>query len=395
MFELVEQLAPNAVIKVIGVGGGGGNAVSHMVNSAIDGVEFVCANTDAQALKSSGARTTLQLGETVTKGLGAGANPEIGRQAALEDRDRIVEVLDGADMVFITCGMGGGTGTGAGPVVAEVAKELGILTVGVVTKPFTFEGNKRLKMAEDGISELAKHVHSLIVVLNENLYELMDEDATQEDCFRSADDILHNACAGIAEIINVEGNVNVDFEDVKTIMGEQGQAMMGTASASGADRARVAAEHAIACPLLEGVDLNGARGVLVNITASRTLKMRETREIMETIRSYASDDATVIFGTAYDESMGENLRVTVVATGLGRAQARPQLVQNTAEVLRTGTDNMPMGTMPAGQGGDYRNLDMPSVMRNPRSQASAQVRALESSGMDHFDIPAFLRKQAD
>jgi cell division protein FtsZ len=223
----------------------------------------------------------------------------------------------------------------------------------------------------------------------------MDEDATHEDCFRSADDILHNACAGIAEIINVEGNVNVDFEDVKTIMGEQGQAMMGTASASGADRARVAAEHAIACPLLEGVDLNGARGVLVNITASRTLKMRETREIMETIRSYASDDATVIFGTAYDESMGENLRVTVVATGLGRAQARPQLVQSTAEVLRTGTDNMPMGTMPAGQGGDYRNLDMPSVMRNPRSQASAQVRALESSGMDHFDIPAFLRKQAD
>ena len=274
-------------------------------------------------------------------------------------------------MVFITAGMGG-TGTGAGPVVAEVAKELGILTVGVVTKPFSFEGNKRMKMAEDGISELAKHVHSLIVVLNENLYELMDEDATQEDCFRSADDILHNACAGIAEIINVEGNVNVDFEDVKTIMGEQGQAMMGTASASGADRARVAAEQAIACPLLEGVDLNGARGVLVNITASRTLKMRETREIMETIRSYASEDATVIFGTAYDESMGENLRVTVVATGLGRAQARPQLVQTTAEALRTGTDNLPLGGMPAAGQGDYRNLDMPSVMRNPRSQASAR-----------------------
>ncbi|CFP56898.1 cell division protein FtsZ [Bordetella pertussis] len=265
----------------------------------------------------------------------------------------------------------------------------------MVTKPFTFEGNKRLRMAEDGIGELGKHVHSLIVVLNENLYELMDDDATQEDCFKAADDILHNACAGIAEIINVEGNVNVDFEDVKTIMGEQGQAMMGTAAASGADRARVAAEKAIACPLLEGVDLNGARGVLVNITASRTLKMRETREIMETIRSYASDDATVIFGTAYDEQMGEELRVTVVATGLGREAVRPQLVQHTSEALRTGTDNMPVGNMLAGQQGDYRGLDMPSVMRNPRSQASAQVRALESSGMDHFDIPAFLRKQAD
>ena len=241
----------------------------------------------------------------------------------------------------------------------------------------------------------------MIVVLNENLYDLMDEDATQDECFRSADDILHNACAGIAEIINVEGNVNVDFEDVKTIMGEQGQAMMGTASASGADRARVAAEQAIACPLLEGIDLHGARGVLVNITASRSLKMRETREIMETIRGYASEDATVIFGTAYDEAMGEALRVTVVATGLGRAAAaaasRPQLVQNTVELLRTGTDNMPVshGGQHGGQQGDYRNLDMPSVMRNPRTQASAQVRALESSGMDHFDIPAFLRKQAD
>ena len=238
-------------------------------------------------------------------------------------------------------------------------------------------------------------MHSLIVVLNENLYELMDEDATQEDCFKAADDILHNACAGIAEIINVEGNVNVDFEDVKTIMGEQGQAMMGTASASGADRARVAAEKAIACPLLEGVDLNGARGVLVNITSSRSLKMRETREIMETIRSYASEEATVIFGTAYDESMGDDLRVTVVATGLGRAVARPQLVQSVSEELRTGTDDMPMGGVMAGQDADYRNLEMPSVMRNPRTQASAQVRALESSGMDHFDIPAFLRKQAD
>ena len=320
----------------------------------------------------------------------APAPPEQGRASAETAREEIRAALNGAHMVFITAGMGGGTGTGAGPVVAEVAKELGILTVGVVTKPFSFEGNKRMKMAEDGISELAKHVHSLIVVLNENLYELMDEDATQEDCFRSADDILHNACAGIAEIINVEGNVNVDFEDVKTIMGEQGQAMMGTASASGADRARVAAEQAIACPLLEGVDLNGARGVLVNITASRTLKMRETREIMETIRSYASEDATVIFGTAYDESMGENLRVTVVATGLGRAQARPQLVQTTAEALRTGTDNLPLGGMPAAGQGDYRNLDMPSVMRNPRSQASAGACAgkLGHGSLRHPGLPA-------
>jgi cell division protein FtsZ len=289
-------------------------------------------------------------------------------------------------MVFITAGMGGGTGTGASPVVAEVAKELGILTVGVVTKPFSFEGTKRMKMAEEGIADLSRHVHSLIVVLNENLYDLLDDEATQEDCFKSADDVLHNACAGIAEIINVEGNVNVDFEDVKTIMGEQGQAMMGTSVASGADRARVAAEKAIACPLLEGVDLHGARGMLVNITASRSLKMRETREIMETIRSYAAEDATVIFGTAYDESMGENLRVTVVATGLGRKNARPQLVQNNAEVLRTGTDDRPVNA---------QDLDVPSVFRNPRTQASAQVRALETAGMDHYDIPAFLRKQAD
>ena len=327
-FEMLENNTKGTVIKVVGVGGAGGNAVSHMIRNGVNGVDFICANTDAQALAATNAPVQIRLGRT---GLGAGAKPEQGRASAETAREEIRAALNGAHMVFITAGMGGGTGTGAGPVVAEVAKELGILTVGVVTKPFSFEGNKRMKMAEDGISELAKHVHSLIVVLNENLYELMDEDATQEDCFRSADDILHNACAGIAEIINVEGNVNVDFEDVKTIMGEQGQAMMGTASASGADRARVAAEQAIACPLLEGVDLNGARGVLVNITASRTLKMRETREIMETIRSYASEDATVIFGTAYDESMGENLRVTVVATGLGRAQARPQLVQTTAE----------------------------------------------------------------
>jgi len=382
-FEMLDTSANGTVIKVVGVGGAGGNAVGHMIQSGVQGVEFICCNTDAQALAASDAPVQIRLGRT---GLGAGAKPEQGRAAAETAREEIRAALNGAHMVFITAGMGGGTGTGASPVVAEVAKELGILTVGVVTKPFAFEGSKRMRVAEEGIAELSRHVHSLIVVLNENLYDLLDEDATQEDCFKSADDMLHNACAGIAEIINVEGNVNVDFEDVKTIMGEQGQAMMGTAMAAGADRARVAAEQAIACPLLEGVDLHGARGMLVNITASRSLKMRETREIMDTIRSYAAEDATVIFGTAYDDSMGENLRVTVVATGLGRQNARPQLVQNNTEALRTGTDDHPV---------QHQDLGVPSVFRNPRSQASAQVRALETAGVEHYDIPAFLRKQAD
>lgn len=387
-FEMLDTNSSGTVIKVVGVGGAGGNAVSHMIRSGIQGVDFICANTDSQALASSEAPVQIRLGRT---GLGAGAKPEQGRAAAETAREEIRAALNGANMVFITAGMGGGTGTGASPVVAEVAKELGILTVGVVTKPFTFEGSKRLRMAEEGIADLAKHVHSLIVVLNENLYDLMDDDATQEDCFKAADDVLHNACSGIAEIINVEGNVNVDFEDVKTIMSEQGQAMMGTAMASGQNRAREAAEQAIACPLLEGVDLHGARGMLVNITSSRTLKMRETREIMDTIRGFAAEDATVIYGTAYDEAMGDNLRVTVVATGLGRANARPQLVPQPSEALRTGTDNMPMAV----GGHDFHNADVPAVIRNPRGQASAQVRALETAGMDHFDIPAFLRKQAD
>jgi cell division protein FtsZ len=388
MFEMLDTVNKGTVIKVVGVGGAGGNAVSHMIRSGVQGVDFICCNTDAQALAATNAPVQIRLGRT---GLGAGAKPDQGRACAELAREEIRAALNGAHMVFITAGMGGGTGTGAGPVVAEVAKELGILTVGVVTKPFTFEGNKRMKMSEDGINELSKHVHSLIVVLNENLYDLMDEDATQSDCFKAADDVLHNACAGIAEIINVEGNVNVDFEDVKTIMGEQGQAMMGTAVASGPDRAKVAAEQAVACPLLEGVDLNGARGVLVNITASGSLKMKETRAIMDHIRSFASDDATVIFGTAYDDTMGDNLRVTVVATGLGRAQSRPQLVPNVAQVemQRTGTDNMLVAN---GNAPDY---GVPSVIRNPRSNASQQVRALETAGMEHYDIPAFLRRQAD
>lgn len=386
-FEMLDNNVSGTVIKVVGVGGAGGNAVAHMIDSGVSGVDFICANTDAQALSASEAAVQIKLGQT---GLGAGAKPEQGRAAAESAREEIRTALNGANMVFVTAGMGGGTGTGAGPVVAEVAKELGILTVGVVTKPFDFEGQKRMRMAEEGIAELSKHVHSLIVVLNENLYDLMDEDATMEDCFKSADDVLHNACAGIAEIINVEGNVNVDFEDVKTIMGEPGQAMMGTSVASGDQRAREAAERAIACPLLEGVDLHGARGMLVNITANRSLKMRETREIMDTIRSYAADDATVIFGTAYDESMGDDLRVTVVATGLGGGVSKPELVQNNAQAQRTGTDDMPIIG-----GKSYEDADIPAVIRDPRRQASAQVRALETAGMDHFDIPAFLRKQAD
>lgn len=384
MFEMLDNANKGTIIKVVGVGGAGGNAVSHMIRSGVQGVDFICCNTDAQALAATNAPVQIRLGRT---GLGAGAKPDQGRAAAELAREEIRSALSGANMVFITAGMGGGTGTGAGPVVAEVAKELGILTVGVVTKPFSFEGAKRMKMSEDGINELSKYVHSLIVVLNENLYELMDEDATQADCFKAADDVLHNACAGIAEIINVEGNVNVDFEDVKTIMGEQGQAMLGTAVAAGPDRAKVAAEQAVACPLLEGVNLNGARGVLVNITASSSLKMKETRAIMDHISGFAAPEATVIFGTAYDDSMGDNLRVTVVATGLGRSQTRPVLVSEPMELQRTGTDNMPVG--------HNQDMGVPSVLRNPRSQASAQVRALETSGMEHYDIPAFLRRQAD
>jgi cell division protein FtsZ len=384
MFEMLDNANKGTVIKVVGVGGAGGNAVSHMIRSGVQGVDFICCNTDAQALAATNAPVQIRLGRT---GLGAGAKPDQGRAAAELAREEIRAALNGANMVFITAGMGGGTGTGAGPVVAEVAKELGILTVGVVTKPFSFEGAKRMKMSEDGIGELSKYVHSLIVVLNENLYELMDEDATQSDCFKAADDVLHNACAGIAEIINVEGNVNVDFEDVKTIMGEQGQAMLGTAMASGPDRAKVAAEQAVACPLLEGVNLNGARGVLVNITASSSLKMKETRAIMDHISGFASAEATVIFGTAYDDTMGDNLRVTVVATGLGRAQSRPMIVPEPMELQRTGTDNMPVG--------NGQDLGVPSVLRNPRTQATAQVRALETAGMEHYDIPAFLRRQAD
>jgi cell division protein FtsZ len=326
----------------------------------------------------------------------------MGKQAADEARDRIADALRGAHMVFITAGMGGGTGTGAAPVVADVAKEMGILTVAVVSKPFEFEGPKRLKVAEAGIGELEANVHSLIVILNNKLEEVLGEDAEMSDCFRAADDVLHNACAGIAEIINIPGLVNVDFEDVKTVMSEHGKAMMGTAVASGLDRARIAAEQAVASPLLEGVDLSGARGVLVNITANASLKMKETREVMNTIRAFAAEDATVIFGTVCDESIGDGLRVTVVATGLGRASSKKAPLTVVANGLRTGTHDAAVGHavghVPAvarGSHDGYGHYDTPAVWRTTREGAAARVAALEDAGTDRYDIPAFLRKQAD
>jgi len=401
-FQMLETETLGTVIKVIGVGGAGGNAVHHMIRRKVSGVEFVCANTDAQALAKAEGHLSLQLGAS---GLGAGAKPEAGKAAAESERERIAEALRGAHMVFITAGMGGGTGTGAAPVVAEVAKELGALTVAVVTKPFSFEGGRRMKAAEQGLAELEGKVDSLIVILNEKLEEVLGDEVTQKEAFGAADDVLHNAVAGIAEIINVEGLVNVDFEDVKTVMGEQGKAMMGTATASGPDRARIAAEQAVRSPLLEGVDLSGARGILVNITASSTLKLKETKVAMEAIRTFAAEDATIIFGTVYDEALGDDMRVTVVATGLGASKRRPSLVRSTAAapMARTGTDdavgapvNFGQEPEPSPTTGNYQDYDRPAIWRQPaKSEAAARVIALEEGGMDRFDIPAFLRKQAD
>jgi cell division protein FtsZ len=385
MFEILEPQPGTTVIKVVGVGGAGGNAVDHMIRNAVQGVDFISANTDAQALARGEAKNQIQLGAS---GLGAGAKPEAGRAAALEARDQIAETLRGAHMVFITAGMGGGTGTGAAPVIAQIAKELGILTVAVVTKPFSFEGSKRMRAAETGIQELTQHVDSVIVILNEKLEEVLGEDVLMEDAFVSADNVLKNAVAGISEIINVPGLINVDFQDVRTVMAEQGMAMMGSASASGIDRARIAAEQAVASPLLEGVNLSGARGVLVNITANKaSLKMRETREIMNTIRGFAAEDATIIHGAVYDESMEDELRVTVVATGLGQPSATRQPKPQLVVAQKTGTDNLPLS------GVDYGVLDsLPAVIRKNRSST---VEALANSGVDKYDIPAFLRKQAD
>jgi cell division protein FtsZ len=384
MFEIMDTKSQEAVIKVIGVGGCGGNAVDHMIGQGVQGVEFICANTDAQALKRNQARFQLQLGTEVTKGLGAGANPEIGREAALEDRERIAEMIEGADMLFVTAGMGGGTGTGAAPIVAEIAKEMGILTVAVVTKPFSFEG-KRGRIAQEGLEALSKHVDSLIVIPNEKLMQVLGDDVTMLDAFKAANNVLHGAVAGIAEVINCPGLVNVDFADVKTVMSEMGMAMMGSAHASGADRAVSAAEQAVASPLLEDVNLAGARGVLVNITASMSLKMKEVHDVMNTIKAFTAEDATVIVGTVIDEAMGADLRVTMVATGLGNPVSRQQ--SRPMSIIKTGTHDIPVAMEV-----DYAELDNPTVMRKRRD---ATVEAMKQSGVETLDIPAFLRKQAD
>jgi cell division protein FtsZ len=388
MFEIMEKDSQEAVIKVIGVGGCGGNAIEHMITKNLSGVEFICANTDMQALKKSQAKTVLQIGAEITKGLGAGARPEVGRDAALEDRDRIAEMIDGADMLFITAGMGGGTGTGAAPIIAEVAKEMGILTVAVVTKPFAFEG-KRTKVATEGLEELSQHVDSLIVIPNEKLMEVLGEDVPFLEAFRAANDVLHNAVSGIAEIINCPGLVNVDFADVRTVMSEMGMAMMGSAEASGPERARIAAEQAVASPLLEDVNLANARGVLINITASASFKMKEYYDVMNTIKEFTAEDATVIVGNVMDETMGDKLRVTMVATGLNgavaRRQQKPELRVMTT--LMNGTNNQPMFV-----GGEVED-EAPAVFS--QNNRRAQVEAMKMSGVEEYDIPAFLRKQAD
>jgi cell division protein FtsZ len=387
MFEIVDAQAQEAVIKVIGVGGCGGNAVDHMIDKGVEGVEFISANTDAQALKRSQAKIQLQLGAGITKGLGAGANPEVGRKAALEDRERVAEAIAGADMLFLTAGMGGGTGTGAAPVVAELAKELGILTVAVVTKPFAFEG-KRQRIAHEGIEQLSPHVDSLIVVPNDKLMEVLGNQVTLDGAFKAANDVLHGAVAGIAEIISCPGMINVDFADVRTVMAEMGMAMMGSARASGPDRARLAAEQAVACPLLEDVNISDARGVLVNISASKaTFQLQEMYDVMGTIKAFSSDSAHPIIGTVYDDALGDQLRVTIIATGLGKPVVQRQAKPLTVVTGKTGTDNQPLEV-------DYGALEMPAVMRSKRNR-DATVEAMRQSGVEMLDIPAFLRKQAD
>jgi cell division protein FtsZ len=415
--ELIDEETFNqgTQIKVIGVGGGGGNAVAHMIASAVQGVEFICANTDAQALSTSDAHRVIQLGST---GLGAGSKPEKAREAAELAIEHIRESIEGAHMLFITAGMGGGTGTGAAPVIARVAREMGILTVGVVTKPFEFEGKRRMDNADSGLAELEANVDSLIVVLNEKLLEVLGDDATQDEAFAHANDVLKNAVGGIAEIINVKGLLNVDFEDVRTVMGEPGKAMMGTALAAGPDRARIAAEQAVACPLLEGIDLSGARGVLVLISAAKgCLKLSESKVAMNTIRNFAAADAHVIYGTAYDDNLGDQIRVTVVATGLSRSRPKLQVMPGSQPQIlqRTGTHDIAFqvptldspvhvgqigGTIGSAIGRaaqpNYDSMATPSVWRTrDRTSAAAKVDALSNGGMDDFEIPAFLRKQAD
>ena len=380
MFELMDSYSQSAIIKVIGVGGGGGNAVQHMLTASIDGVEFVCVNTDAQVLKNSSVKTTLQIGADITKGLGAGANPDIGRQAATDDRERISDVLEGSDMIFITAGMGGGTGTGAGPVVAQIAKEIGILTVAVVTRPFPFEGRKRSEIANEGINELTQYVDSLITIPNEKLLSELGREISLLDAFKAANDVLLGAVQGIAELITCPGLINVDFADVRTVMSEMGMAMMGSGTSHGQDRAVAAAEAAISSPLLEDIDLSGAKGILVNITSGMNLKMGEFEEVGNTVKEFASDNATVVIGTVIDQQMDDELRVTVVATGIGsenRGKDEPVL-------LASKKSDTPL---------DYKTLERPTVIRH-RDDQSEQESTIES-GTDYLDIPAFLRRQAD
>ena len=385
LFELMDSYSQTAVIKVLGVGGGGGNAVQHMVEQTVEGVDFICANTDAQALASSKVGTTLQLGVNVTKGLGAGANPEIGRQSALEDRERIVEAVQGADMLFITAGMGGGTGTGAAPVVAQVAKELGILTVAVVTKPFPFEGAKRSKQAQEGVKELSEYVDSLITIPNEKLLTVLGKNCSLLDAFKAANDVLLNAVQGIADLITRPGLINVDFADVRTVMSEMGMAVMGSGSGRGSERAREAAEQAIQSPLLEDVNLKGAKGVLVNVTGGLDMAIGEFEEVGNTVKEFASEEATVVVGTVIDPEMSDELRVTVVATGLNGPKAasgeRPMKV-----VSRTNDGEL-----------DYGKLDRPAVFRQQKAVGGEDFTAASGEGeeIDFLDIPAFLRKQAD
>jgi cell division protein FtsZ len=378
MFELVDATNQAAIIKVIGVGGGGGNALQHMLGASIEGVEFICANTDSQALKNSNAKTILQLGSNMTKGLGAGADPEVGRQAALEDRDRLMDVLDGSDMVFITAGMGGGTGTGAAPIVAQIAKEMGILTVAVVTRPFAFEGKKRAAVAEEGIVELSQFVDSLITIPNEKLLSVLGRDVSLLNAFSAANDVLLGAVQGIAELITCPGLINVDFADVRTVMSEMGMAMMGSGKAQGEERAKVAAEAAISSPLLEDVNLSGARGILVNITAGMDLSIGEFDEVGTTVKQFASENATVVVGTVIDPEMSGDIRVTIVATGLGNIikedASRIKLVQN---------DDISV---------DYKDFERPTVIRNQTTEAEEST---VTGDADYLDIPAFLRRQAD
>jgi cell division protein FtsZ len=395
MFELVDNVPQSPVIKVIGVGGGGGNAVNHMVKSNIEGVEFICANTDAQALKNIGARTILQLGTGVTKGLGAGANPEVGRQAAMEDRERIAEVLQGTNMVFITTGMGGGTGTGAAPIIAEVAKEMGILTVAVVTRPFPFEGRKRMQIADEGIRLLSESVDSLITIPNEKLLTILGKDASLLSAFAKADDVLAGAVRGISDIIKRPGMINVDFADVRTVMSEMGMAMMGTGAASGPNRAREATEAAIRNPLLEDVNLQGARGILVNITAGPDLSLGEYSDVGSIIEAFASEHAMVKVGTVIDPDMRDELHVTVVATGLGAKIEKPmKVIDNTMQTTQAASAQ-PAARQETGTV-NYRDLERPTVMRNQaHAGATTAAKMNPNDDLDYLDIPAFLRRQAD